>query len=293
MWFAEQLATPAGARIRDYLEKERGLTPATIAALKLGWAPPGRDGLRQRLVQQGFAEALIRQSGLVSVRDDGTVVAVNQQSDSVTLIDLKEYPLPLFDQDEEAGSIIIDTESRKLYYVLGNNRAIRYGVGGWTNVESIHLFEEETFPVCSSRMAAEFPELSEMENIPRHRLLHLSGAAHQREDWRHLLELAGVKYSGDLGGLWLSNYGNVVQAARDSHGIAIAWRHVVERHLQSGELVNPTGRVFRTGRGFYLLRSQSRPLSPAAFKLHEWLLQEFSEADSQTRSARTLVDTVS
>ncbi len=73
-WFAEQLATPAGARIRDYLQQERGLTPATIAALKLGWAPPGRDGLRQRLAQQGFAEGLIRQSGLVSVRDDGTVV---------------------------------------------------------------------------------------------------------------------------------------------------------------------------------------------------------------------------
>jgi DNA primase len=73
-WFAEQLATPAGARIRDYLQQDRGLTPATVAALKLGWAPPGRDGLRQRLVQQGFTEALIRQSGLVSVRDDGTVV---------------------------------------------------------------------------------------------------------------------------------------------------------------------------------------------------------------------------
>jgi DNA primase len=73
-WFVEQLSAPAGARIRDYLEVKRGLTAATIAALKLGWAPPSRDGLRQRLSQQGFAEGLIRQSGLVSVRDDGTVV---------------------------------------------------------------------------------------------------------------------------------------------------------------------------------------------------------------------------
>jgi DNA primase len=73
-WFVEQLSAPAGARIRDYLEVKRGLTAATIAALKLGWAPQSRDGLRQRLSQQGFAEGLIRQSGLVSVRDDGTVV---------------------------------------------------------------------------------------------------------------------------------------------------------------------------------------------------------------------------
>ncbi|MGD9901950.1 MAG: DNA primase [Vicinamibacterales bacterium] len=73
-WFAEQLASAAGARVRDYLERERGLTAATIAALKLGWAPPGRDALRQRLLLQGFADGLIRQSGLVSVRDDGAVV---------------------------------------------------------------------------------------------------------------------------------------------------------------------------------------------------------------------------
>ena len=73
-YFAEQLAAAAGARIRDYLQQARGLTAPTIAALKLGWAPPSRDGLRQRLAQQGFADGLIRQSGLVSVRDDGAVV---------------------------------------------------------------------------------------------------------------------------------------------------------------------------------------------------------------------------
>ena len=71
--FAEQLASPAGARYREYLERDRGLTAATVAALKLGWAPPSRDGLHKRLQAQGFAGGLIRQSGLVSVRDDGSV----------------------------------------------------------------------------------------------------------------------------------------------------------------------------------------------------------------------------
>ncbi|MFN7979013.1 MAG: DNA primase [Vicinamibacterales bacterium] len=74
VYFAEHLASPAGARHRDYLQKNRGLTPASVAALKLGWAPPTRDGLYRRLKDQGFAEPLIRQSGLVSVRDDGSVV---------------------------------------------------------------------------------------------------------------------------------------------------------------------------------------------------------------------------
>ncbi len=72
-YFAEQLASAAGARYREYLQRDRGLTPDTVGALKLGWAPPSRDGLHKRLTAQGFAEGLIRQSGLVSVRDDGTV----------------------------------------------------------------------------------------------------------------------------------------------------------------------------------------------------------------------------
>lgn len=73
-YFAEHLASPAGTRIRDYLQRDRGLSDATVAALKLGWAPASRDGLRQRLQQQGFADGLVRQSGLVSVRDDGAVM---------------------------------------------------------------------------------------------------------------------------------------------------------------------------------------------------------------------------
>ena len=71
--FVEHLASAAGARHRDYLHTHRGLTPQTVAALKLGWAPPTRDALYRRLKDQGFAEALIRQSGLVTVRDDGSV----------------------------------------------------------------------------------------------------------------------------------------------------------------------------------------------------------------------------
>ncbi len=72
-YFAEQLASAPGTRVRDYLLRERGLTAETVAALKLGWAPGSRDGLHKRLQAQGFKEGLIRQSGLVSVRDDGSV----------------------------------------------------------------------------------------------------------------------------------------------------------------------------------------------------------------------------
>ena len=71
-YFREQLDAPGGARIRQYLLTERGLSAETIAKLQLGFAPPTRDALRQRLIAQGFASAQIVMSGLVSRRDDGS-----------------------------------------------------------------------------------------------------------------------------------------------------------------------------------------------------------------------------
>jgi DNA primase len=73
-YFREQLQSPAGARIREYLAETRRLKPQTIELLRLGYAPPSRDGLRQRLVKQGFAPAMYLKSGLVIRRDDGSEV---------------------------------------------------------------------------------------------------------------------------------------------------------------------------------------------------------------------------
>ena len=73
-YFREQLESPAGGRIRQYLLGDRGLTPETIETLGIGYAPQSREGLRERLLKTGLSPALIVASGLVSRRDDGTEV---------------------------------------------------------------------------------------------------------------------------------------------------------------------------------------------------------------------------
>jgi DNA primase len=68
-WFREQLAAPAGAAARRFLA-ERAMTPDTIQALGIGFAP-AFGGLRARLQQEGFEEPLLIKSGLVVQRDAG------------------------------------------------------------------------------------------------------------------------------------------------------------------------------------------------------------------------------
>jgi DNA primase len=72
-YFCEQLMNPGGARARQQL-KDRGLSPRTIEQLGLGFAPPSRDGLKSRLLSQGFAQGLLIQGGLLRQRDGGEVV---------------------------------------------------------------------------------------------------------------------------------------------------------------------------------------------------------------------------
>ncbi len=72
-YFGEQLAASSGARARKQLA-DRDVTAHTIEQLGLGYAPSSRDGLKTRLLAQGFAQALVVQSGLVVQREGGELV---------------------------------------------------------------------------------------------------------------------------------------------------------------------------------------------------------------------------
>ena len=72
-WFQEQLLSAAGARIRQYIA-DRGINDATSDAQGLGFAPPGREGLKQALIKQGFSPGTLLKAGLLVQRDDGQTI---------------------------------------------------------------------------------------------------------------------------------------------------------------------------------------------------------------------------
>jgi DNA primase len=72
-WFREQLLSLAGARIRTYIA-DRGINEMTSEAQGLGFAPPGREGLKQALIKQGFSQGTLVKAGLLVQRDDGQMI---------------------------------------------------------------------------------------------------------------------------------------------------------------------------------------------------------------------------
>jgi DNA primase len=72
-YFQEMLASPAGARARQQLA-DREVPSQTIEQLGLGYAPSSRDGLKSRLLKQGFDLPVALQSGLILQRDSGEAI---------------------------------------------------------------------------------------------------------------------------------------------------------------------------------------------------------------------------
>jgi DNA primase len=72
-WFREQLGGPAGGPARRLLAS-RGLSPATIEQLGMGYAPPSREALKARLIREGFAPEWLTRTGLIVEREGGLLI---------------------------------------------------------------------------------------------------------------------------------------------------------------------------------------------------------------------------
>jgi len=172
--FREQLESPAGARIREYLLNERGLTPATIEQLQLGYAPQGRDALRQRLLKQGFSPLQLVTSGLVSRRDDGSEadrfrnrLMVPIARDTGTVIAFGGRALEKDQQPKYLNSpeTPIYTKSRTLYglnLTKGDLRKVRYAIIVEGYFDFAQVYQAGGFPVVATCGTALTPQQAQI-----------------------------------------------------------------------------------------------------------------------------------
>ena len=71
-WYEQQLKASSGRQALDYL-KQRGLSEATIARFRLGYAPEGRTALRDALAKAGVQLELAIEAGLIGKGEDGNI----------------------------------------------------------------------------------------------------------------------------------------------------------------------------------------------------------------------------
>lgn len=121
-----------------YRERRTLAVAAVIAAAVASVAPAHAQTMSYRAL--GYAdpsqESLMPNGRLPGALDD-------EQQSATAVPERLRRAVVAFNTHEAPGTIIIDTRNTQLYYVLGNNRAIRYGVGvgregfTWSGVTTI------------------------------------------------------------------------------------------------------------------------------------------------------------
>jgi LysR family glycine cleavage system transcriptional activator len=157
---------------------------------------------------------------------------------------------------------------------------LRYGDGQWPGLNAIHLFDVDSFPVCSPDYLAGAPPLSEPADLLNHTLVNLDGSTHAAEDWWWWLKEQNVPAPESLGMLGLDSYDNVIQLAVKGEGVALGFSGIVDDFLADGRLVRPiTATLSRNNAVYALIPAMSSP-SAAVRNFVDWIVEEAGNNES-------------
>ncbi|WP_170328463.1 LysR substrate-binding domain-containing protein [Ruegeria arenilitoris] len=150
--------------------------------------------------------------------------------------------------------------------------AVRLGDGNWPDCEARLISDEVIYPVASPRVMAAAVNLRSVPGLLNQRLIHLEEPIRERPSWDQWFREFGITEVTPRSGLRLNDYALVLQAAMAGEGFAFGWHHIVGPLVEQGILAARPEWTWRTGNGFYLVWSKSRPLTPEAEIVRDWIL---------------------
>ena len=161
------------------------------------------------------------------------------------------------------------------FYKGEDDIAIRYGSGGWSEVEAEPLCAAKVFPVCAPQVIAGNPP-EKPDDLARYTLLH----ENSRQWWADWLRAAGGS-DGDLAwsGPLFQNY-LAIQAAEAGQGFALADQLNATDALAAGTLVRPFEFIQETDEGYWLVWGKGLKLNAAGLAFRQWLTTEIRKTSA-------------
>jgi len=148
--------------------------------------------------------------------------------------------------------------------------SIRYGTGPWPGTETIKLFEEEIFPVCSPKLLEGEHPLREPADLRFHTLLH-DDMTVTWENWIKAAGVAGV--DAERGPLYMhSNL--VTQAAIDGEGVALGRSRLIAREIDEGRLVRLFELSLPSAFSWFVVYPEASRQRPKIIAFRDWVFEE-------------------
>jgi LysR family glycine cleavage system transcriptional activator len=163
---------------------------------------------------------------------------------------------------------------------LGNEVqvAVLHGDGLWPGFQTLRLFDEEVFPVCSPGFERDFEPRAWAEWLLQAQLIDLADSHWNWMNWRLWFSANGIDQPLANRNLQINSYPLVIDAACDGQGVALGWRYLVDDLIAAGRLVRPVEQSLKTEFGYYLISRDNLQNDPGVTRFREWLTQQFGVA---------------
>jgi LysR family transcriptional regulator, glycine cleavage system transcriptional activator len=163
----------------------------------------------------------------------------------------------------------------------GIDAAIRYGPGGWVDVDAELLGEEQIFPVCSpayaERLALQYPR-----DLMRANLLHNDVP----DGWRDWFAAAGCTEAFTERGTYLDEDTALLRAAAGGEGIALGRSVLACDDIAQGRLVAPFEvRIAATFSYWFVTPTKAR-LNRNVEIIRSWLMDGFAQYRSSAQASQ-------
>src|SRR5471032_496170 len=161
--------------------------------------------------------------------------------------------------------------------------AVLFGDGRFKQGDSLWLFNEEVFPVCSPQLLQDRSAPLPVQSLLEFPLLHLRQQNNnQWFDWSGVFRELGITTAPTPGQLRFDNYTLLIQAAIAGQGVAIGWRRLVDNLLEQNWLCRPISDTVISRFGYYVVQPQRKRRGQLVERFVDWLVAE------QARSAQSL-----
>jgi len=152
---------------------------------------------------------------------------------------------------------------------------LRYGRGGWSDVDAVRLTDVVFFPVCAPKFLAKHPNIAPLD-LSGTNLLHED----KKEWWTEWLEFAGVAGADASKGPLFQNQ-LALEAAEAGQGFALGDQIICTDSLQDGWLVRPFAQDMKAEGAYYLVRRKGRRESGPMRAFREWMAGEIVDTNKK------------
>lgn len=250
-----KLETSLGVQLFVRRHRQLSLTPEGLSFMKAVQSAFAQLEAEKALIVRRNAASQVTISASFSFSSKWLIPRLHKLESEQTELDLRV----------DATDRLVDFDAEPVHL------AVRYCVRPPEKLQSLLLFVDQIFPICSPRLLDAASNFRDPAEIADHTLLHDNMRDYTWRDW---LEFVGVEKELSLRGHHFSHSGNAIDAAIAGQGIALGRLPLVADDLASGRVVRPFAFSSPSNYAYYAIWPERSATNPFVRTVVEWLASE-------------------